>query len=310
MVKFINKKEEVIQIQLTPYGKKVFSQGNFDPVGYVFYDDDILYDGEYGIGGEIQNNIVTRIKNTERLSVQSQYESQETNAVTSTNFNVVQLNKLSDANSVFFRPLGSNSPWSDYAPAWNITNISNTTRFSGTYAYISNFSVPVLSASLQNSYLPVNVQMNEFVDGEEVETIVEEHVLESRDEFKLDVQEQNTIFKLNGNYDVEIFKVPEGGSDNDMERLYFVDPNSPTYDTILSQTEMDIFARTLEGGDQEIETYFPRLDNTFVEYYLSVRMDQEIEDAPPVTEGLYQANPFGGPKDPCDTIFAPDTLPT
>ena len=310
MVKFINKKEEVIQIQLTSYGKKVFSQGHFSPEKYVFYDDDILYDGEYGTGPEIQNNIVSRIKDTERLSVQAIFESPERNSVTSTNFDVVQLNSLTEANSTFFRPLGNNSPWSDFAPAWNVKNISETTRFSGNYSYVSNLSVPVLSASLQNTYFPVNVALSTFVDGDEVEEVVEEMVLQSRDEFKLDVQEQNTIFKLNGNYDVEIFKIPNGSSEAEMQRLFFLDPDSPEYELLHSQTEIDTYARTLQGGDQEIESYFPKLDNTFVEYYLSVRMDQEIDDSPPVSEGLYRTNPFGGPQDPCDTPFAPDTIPT
>ena len=67
MAKFINRQEEVLQIQMTPYGKSLFSQGKFDPVYYTYYDDDILYDGAYAGLSESQNNIVDRIKTTERL---------------------------------------------------------------------------------------------------------------------------------------------------------------------------------------------------------------------------------------------------
>ena len=42
MAKFINRQEEVLQIQLTPYGKHQFSRGEFNPEYYAYYDDDIL----------------------------------------------------------------------------------------------------------------------------------------------------------------------------------------------------------------------------------------------------------------------------
>ena len=41
---FFNKKEEVLQIELTQYGKHLLSQGVFKPHSYAFFDDDILYD--------------------------------------------------------------------------------------------------------------------------------------------------------------------------------------------------------------------------------------------------------------------------
>ena len=56
-MKFFNKKEQVIDLQITQYGKHMFSKGKFKPVYYSFYDDDILYDSQYGIGTETQKNI-------------------------------------------------------------------------------------------------------------------------------------------------------------------------------------------------------------------------------------------------------------
>ncbi|HHZ97486.1 MAG TPA: hypothetical protein EYN67_18535, partial [Flavobacteriales bacterium] len=67
MAKFIDKKEQVFDFQLTPYGKYSLSTGAFKPVYYTFYDGEILYDGKYADRGgngiqETQNNIHTRIK--------------------------------------------------------------------------------------------------------------------------------------------------------------------------------------------------------------------------------------------------------
>ena len=62
MAKFLNKKEQVYDLQLTSYGKHLLSMGAFKPVYYGFYDDNILYDGAYAGLTEGQNEIQKRIK--------------------------------------------------------------------------------------------------------------------------------------------------------------------------------------------------------------------------------------------------------
>ena len=39
---FFNKKEEIIEIKLTSYGKHLLSKGVFNPVHYKFFDEDII----------------------------------------------------------------------------------------------------------------------------------------------------------------------------------------------------------------------------------------------------------------------------
>ena len=58
-MEFFNRKEEVIDIQLTQYGKHLLSKGKFRPSLYAFFDDDVLYDIEYASGGENQKDIET-----------------------------------------------------------------------------------------------------------------------------------------------------------------------------------------------------------------------------------------------------------
>lgn len=74
---FFNKKEDVIDIELTPYGKHLLSKGQFNPVYYEFYDDDIIYDGLYAGIEEIQGEIQTRIQETPKLKTQYTFESAE-----------------------------------------------------------------------------------------------------------------------------------------------------------------------------------------------------------------------------------------
>ena len=61
MAKFINKKEQVFDFQLTTYGRHLLSAGTFKPVYYAFYDDDILYDTKYAGYIEQQNESQVRI---------------------------------------------------------------------------------------------------------------------------------------------------------------------------------------------------------------------------------------------------------
>ena len=60
---FFNPKEEVIDIELTPEGKKALSVGRFKPSYYLFFDDNVLYDAASADDtAEHQNNIEPRIQ--------------------------------------------------------------------------------------------------------------------------------------------------------------------------------------------------------------------------------------------------------
>lgn len=79
-MQFFNQKEEVIDIQLTQFGKRLLSQGRFKPTYYAFYDNDVLYDLNYanasGSYKETQNQTEKRIlKETPRLKTQYMFES-------------------------------------------------------------------------------------------------------------------------------------------------------------------------------------------------------------------------------------------
>ena len=56
-VEFSDKKEEVLDIQLTSYGKSLLAKGKFKPEFYCFFDDDILYDTRYTSDEEAQNYV-------------------------------------------------------------------------------------------------------------------------------------------------------------------------------------------------------------------------------------------------------------
>ena len=74
MVEFFNKKQDVIDLQLTSYGKQLLSRGLFKPVYYAFSDDGVLYDNRWISGSveeEQQSAVEQRIQEeTPRLKTQ------------------------------------------------------------------------------------------------------------------------------------------------------------------------------------------------------------------------------------------------
>ncbi len=267
MVKFFNQKEEVIQIELTPHGKDKLSQGLFSPKYYAFYDSDILYDGTHGALTEIQNQVVTRIKsNTARLRPWSRFTSSLEPVVSlqSTN-DENEFNQLTDASSRFFRFMGSNSPLSDFFPSWDVTVAEVSDVVLGeTAVYQAADTIPLLSASLEVIYdsEPAEVEDAGFL-----------YYLEKNEKLVLDVQELNTLFKLNGNFDIEIFRMDES---NQLTALGFINRESDHAVRLLDQTSPYELVDTIEGTEEDLVQAFPILDDSYVEYYFNIYLDREV----------------------------------
>ena len=75
---FFDKKEDVIDLELTQYGKYLLSEGKLKPYYYAFFDDDVIYDGNYAGMTEEQNAIKDRIEETIRTRTQYVFEGIET----------------------------------------------------------------------------------------------------------------------------------------------------------------------------------------------------------------------------------------
>ena len=171
---FFNQKEEVIEIEMTPYGKSLFSRGLFKPTYYAFFDDDILYDSQYAGFTETQNDAQTRIKDkTPRDHVQHLFSGVETkvgeNLYTYVgpeyphrqaliDFGCGGVDKRlipavpeADRNYAFYAPLGKSDYSSNSMPAWNIKYwegalSSSVPHAAGPYPAMR---IPQLSSSLE-----------------------------------------------------------------------------------------------------------------------------------------------------------------
>jgi len=91
-VKFLNKKEQVLDTLLTPHGEKLLADGRFKPEYYAFFDDNILYEPQYAAQNHAdkQNDVEPRIQeDTPQLETQVVFSDRNTWSSRSTNFDKV-----------------------------------------------------------------------------------------------------------------------------------------------------------------------------------------------------------------------------
>jgi hypothetical protein len=163
MSNFFDKKEEVINIELTQFGKHLLSVGKFQPHYYAFYDDDILYDTEYAGYSENQNEVQVRILQ-DTPSMKPQYsrfglethitenlsnlrESERLSHVITPQLEREHISQMAEKIYASSLPMGTTEYNNSFAPAWDIRilegELSNTsTHLTGTY---ENLKVPQIN---------------------------------------------------------------------------------------------------------------------------------------------------------------------
>ena len=295
MVRFFNQKEEVINIELTPYGKEQFSKGIFSPAHYAFYDSSIIYDGAYANIIETQNQITNRIANeTPKLLPNTKFTSSAGSVyslMTANDKDALAQNVSSSA--PFIRALGSNDPNSSYLPSWDIKvlNLGDVGLNEGVLYKMDN-TIPQMSATLFIDYDSRQVNETEIYN------------LQGSDAIVLDIQELNTVFKSNGNFDIEVYRTED---DNQISSLGFINRESNNFVGLQNQKDPFVLSNTLNGNNEEINRNFPTLDESYVEFFLDISADSEISFiSSPSNSSLYRGNIDSTPQDPCDVL---DTLP-
>jgi len=188
---FFNKKEDVLEIELTQFGKYRLSQGDFKPVYYAFFDDDIIYDAEYGgvisETGSNQNSIEPRIKEVPRNRVQHVYTGIETQVARNIRLvrtgefisegkatfvgkkdpNLKIFEPVNDTNFSSYAPLGTSNLSSDKMPAWNITLY--TGKIDGSVIQLTSSATAI---GMKIPQIEATINYKTFVSSPDVDTAV------------------------------------------------------------------------------------------------------------------------------------------
>ena len=301
---FFNKQEQVIDLRLTSYGKYLLSRGKFKPVYYAFFDDGILYDPLYGYGPQSQKEIQKRIEiDTPQLGGQYNFRGVESE--------VKKVNKLIRSQdewekSVFedrtLKPpetmtdkqyalqniLGTSDLNSNYAPGWNVNFLrgeisSSTTITSWTKQQTgSAINIPqVFTQDVTYNTVIKKATVGEVVTGSDSDLYGNEYidiyVDDDSEGILLDISECNVQFE-NENFEIGVYQVEDevickgkGGTREVMVPLYFAKTPQKIKDGILLDQE-SYLAQIEELGVGDL-----KLDPSYVEYFLEIDVDHEID---------------------------------
>jgi hypothetical protein len=148
MATFFDSKQEVIDFQITPHGKRLLSKGKFKPTYYSFVDEGVVYDNEYGgVVTELQNNIESRIQDeTPVLKVLTNTYGVERDIKQKGNVKEkLLIDNLSNLSNSGFQ--------TEYAPSWQVTLLKNTIiNTSPHYISSDGFYVRIPQINLSCSY--------------------------------------------------------------------------------------------------------------------------------------------------------------
>jgi len=230
-MEFFNQKEQVIDIQLTQYGKRRLSAGKFKPAFYAFYDKDVLYNSEFGGYSEVQNDSETRIKSeTPRLTIQHNFIGVDTQIKEMTMIeskgneldDLVKKQLLQDVENKFFADntqIGTTKLDNRYNPSWDIKfyndHLINATLQSTGSGQVKR--IPQLETELvYRAYATNDIDQLNIEVGEDYFTAAEDFfeseiefddgsILLAKDDFiLLGIEEKNTNF-YNENFEIEVF---------------------------------------------------------------------------------------------------------
>tara|TARA_R110000823_G_scaffold268599_1_gene388494 strand:+ start:950 stop:1921 length:972 start_codon:yes stop_codon:yes gene_type:complete len=268
---FFNQKEDVLDIELTQFGKELLSRGEFKPSHYLFFDDDILYD--IAAGGRLsedQNTATNRIQNeTPKLKTQGNYKELTEKLSTGIPQNTRE-NNFSVINA-----LGTSDLSSDKFPRWDIsmygqdgpTIINSVAYMTSSYGTIripqndiaTNFKT-VVSVEGQPSVINEDPSLSSTVQEDGTYISVEPKIV------LMQLLEDYTTYDKE-NFDIEVFiKEEETATSAGVEvpvwtPLKFKKEFEPVVDGIL-----------VDPVPEECV----ELDPTFVEYYFDIFVDSEI----------------------------------
>lgn len=264
---FFDKKEDVLEIVLTPHGRSLLSKGKLMPAYYAFLDDDVIYDVASVGDTEANYQVKERIlENTLSLKPQTNHSDLMVkfteNSPDLTN-DVVKKNVYT---------LGTSDVLEDYAPAWNvqlrkgeITSTSRTIEVEDKPLNIPQINVEIeyaLSVANTNTIKqrrginqsaerPMSVI---YTDGTYLK-VDEEQILAQ-------ILEENG-FKHSDKLEIEVFKF----DDAEIEKLIplkFMKRNK--------EFQNDLYIPDEEITSSNIDDITPET----VEYYFDVRVDKEI----------------------------------
>ena len=296
-MEFFNAKEEVIDLQLTQYGRHLLSKGKFKPAYYSFFDDDVLYNIEFQGATEEQNTTHERISKAwsadaagsspgaPRMKSQVSYHSLEKEFLN--NYNKVLSGEEKEGakgqqptpikNYALPAPIGTSDVNKEDAPAFSVKFLQG--QLTGAVDYIdlvessggkNLLKIPQLDTDITIEYLPT--ESEDFYELEDPSALSFGVITKSEEMFIfVKLLEDNAPYQKK-NFDIEVYDVTK--------QLSYI-PGSGLINPLpaedLRQLEF-ISSPGMSGQFDFINNPPPDITQHNVEYYFDVYVDDDIEE--------------------------------
>ncbi len=287
---FFNKKEDVLDIELTQFGREQMAKGGLKPTYYSFFDDNILYDTEYAGHTEDQNKAEPRIQeDTPTLKTQAIFEGAEYKSSDG-----VGGQGTIDKHYSMVNPLGTSALDSQYRPAWDVKFLNGT--ISGSLQYLTGshqpLQIPQIDVDIVYKTIVKNIKdpIDTTVVSDDVfigdSAVLRSSVFEDgtylqiiQDPILIDIFESNTEFEAH-NIDIEFFEVElvdVSGSIQNPGASASRKTKKEVLKPLQFRKKFSNIQNNLLLSDEEMPAIaiLPQ-DPNYVEYYLDFLIDKEI----------------------------------
>ena len=308
---FFNKKEDVLEVELTQFGKQLLSKGDFEPYYYAFYDDDIIYDNQYaGLTNETgsnQNEIEVRIKDVPRTRTQYVYTGIETeiqkNNMLIRSGEIINQGKAvfvgkkepslkefevkNDRNFASYNSLGNSSLNSNNIPSWNVTmykgEISNAVGALTSSATAVPKRIPQIDIALNYT---ISIQTTEETEAGKIK----DKNINANNQAALD--QLSSIERARNDYTIDILDFPDGTSIKVAQKQILLKIEEENVDFRNDNFEIEVFELTssVDVANNKVDVMMPMYfqknknrpmevgDTTYVEYFFDINVDTEIPE--------------------------------
>ena len=298
---FFNKKTEVMQIEMTPYGRYLYSIGKFKPHSYEFVDEDVLYKASGST--EVQEAAHTRITNeTPKLKINRAFQSDHNTDTSRTLIREKRIPLIKETQRQNgLSSLGRSSYSSDSLPSLQVTMLqgqisssTNTYETNRVYdggnaedisgsVHIPQINIDInIQATLKSEFgSPKNIDghfSNAFSDGTYVDLSFDSPIIH--------IKEFNSFYEKE-NFNLQVF---ESKTDGSLELLRIPKYFEMLVGDMLVENSVGSFE---DSGDRSFD------NNEYVSvknmtYYFDLDVDSEIppEDLCKVVDKLEINNQF------------------
>ena len=243
---FFDKKQEVIDIKLTPFGKGLLARGFFKPVYYRFFDDEILYNSECANILEEQNRSEERILESQRLKTQhlavgvdTRFDQNQGLINSGSLKTFMEISKRQDpliADKILKYPLERSLVNSVNAPRFSLSVHGQDIKSSNNDIEVEGITIPVPQLQMTASYTIIENRLEQIKESElenlnladseryidlssdKIQFLDKTYLKIDGQDIIIDIEELDAEYGLD-NFEIEIFEILEEGTKRKIIKL-------------------------------------------------------------------------------------------